>query len=31
MSRAFALCLGIQLLGSFTILYLTTRLPRSIG
>lgn len=31
MDRALALCLGIQLLGSFTILYLTTRLPRSIG
>ncbi|MFD9061368.1 MFS transporter [Kitasatospora purpeofusca] len=31
MDRALALCLGIQLLGSFTVLYLTTRLPRSIG
>ncbi|MFJ9457663.1 MFS transporter [Kitasatospora sp. NPDC101447] len=31
MGRTLALCLGIQLLGSFTILYLTTRLPRSIG
>jgi hypothetical protein len=31
MDRALALCLGIQLVGSFTILYLTTRLPRTIG
>ncbi|MFJ2778391.1 MFS transporter [Kitasatospora sp. NPDC087315] len=31
MDRALALVLGIQLLGSLTILYLTTRLPRSIG
>ncbi|WP_327676725.1 MFS transporter [Kitasatospora sp. NBC_00458] len=31
LDRALALCLGIQLLGSFTILYLTLRLPRSIG
>ncbi|MFD5463610.1 MFS transporter [Kitasatospora sp. NPDC127059] len=31
MGRALAICLGIQLLGSFTVLYLTTRLPRSIG
>lgn len=31
MDRALALCLGIQLLGSFTVLHLTTRLPRSIG
>ncbi|MFJ9695459.1 MFS transporter [Kitasatospora sp. NPDC101183] len=29
--RALALCLGIQFVGSVTILYLTTRLPRSIG
>ncbi|MEV8323667.1 MFS transporter [Kitasatospora sp. NPDC056731] len=31
MDRALALCLGLQLIGSFVILYLTTRLPRSIG
>ncbi|MFB6893324.1 MFS transporter [Kitasatospora sp. NPDC056327] len=31
MDRALALCLGIQLLGSFTVLVLTARLPRSIG
>ncbi|WUS68669.1 MFS transporter [Kitasatospora sp. NBC_01246] len=31
MDRALALCLAVQLLGSFSILYLTTRLPRSIG
>ncbi|MEV6973851.1 MFS transporter [Kitasatospora sp. NPDC093806] len=31
LDRTLALCLGIQLLGSFTVLYLTTRLPRSIG
>lgn len=31
MDRALALCLGIQLLGSFTIFGLTLRLPRSVG
>ncbi|MFD5918664.1 MFS transporter [Kitasatospora sp. NPDC058201] len=31
LDRALALCLGIQLLGSFAILCLTLRLPRSIG
>ncbi|MFI6155955.1 MFS transporter [Kitasatospora sp. NPDC051170] len=29
--RALAICLGLQFTGSVTILYLTTRLPRSIG
>ncbi|MER7755735.1 MFS transporter [Kitasatospora sp. NPDC097643] len=28
---ALALCLGLQFLGSLTVLYLTTHLPRSIG
>ncbi|MGW4892070.1 MFS transporter [Kitasatospora sp. NPDC004240] len=29
--RALVLCLALQLLGSFTVLLLTTRLPRTIG